>query len=322
MNGPAVFDAHMHVQPWHMLRPDVMRRMWDGRPDRDAVLAMAQDPAALLRFLDAEGIARAGLVNYVSPDVMGFTVEANDWMARYIHGHTDRLIGFGSVHPRLTRDAGAEVERLAALGIRALKVHPPHQLVRANEYLDGLAPQAALYERAAALGLPVMVHTGTSVFPGARNRFADPMAVDDVAVDFPTLRIVLAHGGRPLYMETCFFLVRRHPNVWMDVSGIPPRRLLEYFPRLASIADKVLWGTDWPGPGVTSPRRNVEDFTGLGLPPDMQRRILYDNAARLFDGDIGDATTRALESGQRPTATVHETQARQPENESHPGGAT
>jgi predicted TIM-barrel fold metal-dependent hydrolase len=277
-----VFDAHIHVQPWDMLRPEVMRRMWDGRPDRDAVLDLARDPEALLRFLDAEGIERAGLVNYVSPDVMGFTPEANAWMARFVRGHRDRLVGFGSVHPRLTRDPAGDVERLVELGLGCFKLHPPHQLVRPNEYLDGLAAQATLYATAARLGLPVMVHTGTSVFPGARNRYADPMAVDDVACDFPDLRLLLAHGGRPLYMETCFFLARRHPNVWIDISGIPPRRLLEYFPRLESIAAKVLWGTDWPGPGVSSPRRNVEDFLALPLAPETQRRILYDNAARFF----------------------------------------
>lgn len=279
-----VFDAHMHVQPWHMLRPDVARRMWEGRPDRDAVQDIGRRPEALLRFLDAESIERAVLVNYVSPEVMGFTSETNDWIAAYVRGHTDRLVACGSVHPRHVRDAAAEVSRLHELGIRLLKVHPPHQLVHVNEYVDGLESQAHLYARAQDLDLPILVHTGTSIFPGARNRYADPMGVDDVACDFPSLRIVLAHGGRPLYMETCVFLVRRHANVWMDVSGVPPRRLLTYFPRLASIADKVLWGTDWPGPGVESPRRNVEEFLALPLEAAQQRAILYENAAGFFAG--------------------------------------
>jgi hypothetical protein len=277
-----VFDAHIHVQPWHMLRPAVARRMWEGRADADAVLAVARDPAALLRFLDAERIERAVLVNYVSPDVMGFTAATNDWIARYVRGHADRLVAVGSVHPRLSRDPAGDVERLAAAGIRMLKVHPPHQLLRANQYVDGLDAQAAIYGAAERLGLPVLIHTGTSVFPGARNRFADPMPADDVAGDFPNLRIVLAHGGRPLYMETCFFLVRRHPNVFMDASGIPPRRLLEWFPRLASIAGRVLWGTDWPAPGVLSPRRNVDEFLALPLAREVQQRILWDNASSLF----------------------------------------
>jgi uncharacterized protein len=281
-----VFDAHVHIQPWHLLRPDVRERMWHGRADADAILALAASPARLLEFLDAEGIARAVLINYVSPDVMGFTEETNGWIAAYVRGHEDRLLAVGSVHPRLARDAAGEVARLRDLGIRALKVHPPHQLVQPNEYVHGLSAQAAMYERAQALGMPVIFHTGTSVFPGARNRFADPMGVDDVACDFPDLRIVLAHGGRPLHTETCFFLARRHSNVFLEVSGIPPRTLLASFPRLAMLGDKVLWGTDWPGPGVPSPRRNVEEFWALPIEAGLKRRILVENGPRVFDSPM------------------------------------
>ncbi len=282
MTIPAVFDAHIHVQPWHMLRAPVRERLWRGRDGVEEVLEIARDPARLLRFLDDEGIETAVLVNYVSPDVMGFTEESNDWIVNYVRGHADRLLPVGSVHPKLTRDAKADVEELAAAGIRMLKLHPPHQLVQANDYLNGVDALATIYETASALGLPILVHTGTSVFPGARNRFANPMPIDDVALDFPDLRIVLAHGGRPLYMDTCLFLVRRHRNVWMDLSGIPPRALLEYFPKLESIAHKVLWGTDWPAPGVPSPRRNVEQFWALPIAEDNRRRILVDNARGFF----------------------------------------
>ena len=63
-----------------------------------------------------------------------------------------------------------------------------------------------IYRAAEANGVPVMFHTGTSIFPGARNKYGDPIHVDDVAVDFPKLKILLAHGGRPLWMQTAFFL--------------------------------------------------------------------------------------------------------------------
>ena len=182
----------------------------------------------------------------------------------------------------LTAEPGAEVRRLKELGIQGLKVHPPHQLFAANAYLDALPGLAQVYGQAEELGMPVMIHTGTSVFPGARNRFADPMAADDVAIDFPRLRLILAHAGRPLYMETCVFLARRHPNLYLDVSGIPPRRLLQYLPRLADLADKVLWGTDWPDPGVPSMERNLADFLSLDLAEETRRRILRDNAFHVF----------------------------------------
>jgi uncharacterized protein len=94
--------------------------------------------------------------------------------------------------------------------------------------------------------------------------------------------LILAHGGRPLWMNEAFFLVRRHKNVYLDISGIPPRRLLEYFPRLEEIADKVLFGTDWPGLGVTDIRENVAQFLSLPLSEPARRKILYDNSALLF----------------------------------------
>jgi uncharacterized protein len=140
----------------------------------------------------------------------------------------------------------------------------------------------ALYEEAQRLKLPVMIHTGTSIFPGARSRNGEPITVDDVAVDFPDLTIILAHGGRPLWMEQAFFLVRRFPQVWMDVSSIPPKAILRYFPRLAEIADKVLYGSDWPAPGVPSMGENLRAFRALGLPEAIQKRILEENPLKIF----------------------------------------
>jgi predicted TIM-barrel fold metal-dependent hydrolase len=163
-----------------------------------------------------------------------------------------------------------------------IKIHPPHQLFAANAYRGDLPGLAALYALCSERKVPVMFHTGTSIFPGARNVFADPMPIDDVAVDFPDLRIILAHAGRPLYGDTAFFLVRRHANVWVDLSGIPPRALLQYIPRLPSIAEKALWGTDWPSPGVSSPKKNVAEFRALGLGEEVERTILEENAEALF----------------------------------------
>ena len=277
-----IIDIHVHIQPLHMIKPEALELIKHGRRDYADVERCSSDPVAFLKYLDAAGVERAGLINYVSPDVIGYTAEANDWVARYCSASPERLIAFGSVHPRYVTDARAEVDRLAKIGIRALKIHPAHQLFAPNAYRDGLGPLAAVYERAQALGLPVMVHTGTSIFPGARNLLAQPMLTDDVGVDYPDLVIILAHGGRPLWMDEAFFLVRRHKNMYMDISGIPPQKLPDYFPRLEEIADKVLFGTDWPGPGVPGVRGNIEKFMALPLSDQVRQKILYDNAARLF----------------------------------------
>jgi uncharacterized protein len=276
----SVFDVHVHVQPWQMVNPDVLAMIDD--PSHAGVKSILQSPENVLRFFDAEEIERACCINYVSPDVMGFTREVNDWIAGFTRAHRDRLLPVGSVNPLHELNVRDEIRRVLDLGIRMIKIHPPHQLFAPNAYRGELWQLAEVYRECEARGVPVMFHTGTSVFPRARNVFADPMPVDDVAIDFPRLPIILAHAGRPLYGETAFFLARRHPNVHLDVSGIPPKTLLRYVPRLAQIADKVLWGTDWPAPGVVSPRNNVEEFRGLGLGGEIERKVLRDNAARLF----------------------------------------
>ena len=277
-----VTDAHIHVQPWWELKAEVLEVIRRGRTDLDEIEKINRSPAHLLRRLDADGIDRAVLVNYPSPDLMGFTDRVNEYVAEYCKAAPDRLVPMGGVHPRFAVDAAAEVRRAAELGVRAFKVHPPHMAVEPNAYLHGLDALRAIYEEAQRLRLPVMIHTGTSVFPGARSRTGEPMAVDDVAVDFPGLKIVLAHGGRPLWMDQAFFLVRRFPNVYMDVSSIPPRAILRYFPRLREVADKVLYGSDWPAPGVRSMADNLRDFRALDLPAEAFTKMLETNARAVF----------------------------------------
>lgn len=277
-----VIDLHVHVQPFHMMKPDVRETFWKGKKDRAALEALAEDPGKLLAQMDADGIEKVGLINYVSPDLMGFTDDCNEWMLKYASAAPDRLLAFGSVHPGFTDHVAERALRLVEMGVRAFKVHPPHQQFEANAYLGPLPHLAELYQVAEDAGLPVTIHTGTSIFPGARSRLGNPMDVDDVAIDFPKLKILLAHGGRPLWMAEAFFVVRRHPNVFLEISGIPPQRLLEWFPRLEEIAHKTVWGTDWPSPGIASMRQNVDQFLTLSLSDAAKSAILADNARRLF----------------------------------------
>jgi predicted TIM-barrel fold metal-dependent hydrolase len=277
-----ITDAHIHIQPFHMMPPAIAATFWKGKPNREELEGFSADARKLLARMDADGIERVGLINYVSPDLMGFTAEANPWMVRYASADPSRLLAFGSVHPRFSTDVEGDTRRVIHSGVRALKVHPPHQLFRANAYQDSLPHLAALYRVAEECGIPVTIHTGTSVFPGARSRLGDPMDVDDVAIDFPKLKILLAHGGRPLWMDHAFFVVRRHPNVFLEVSGIPPAKLLEYFPRLEELAGKTIWGTDWPSPGIKSMRSNADAFLALPLSDETKRKILDENARQFW----------------------------------------
>src|SRR5262245_39359213 len=165
----AVTDAHIHVQPWWELGPGMFESMTRGRDDLDELQVIMKSPAHLLRRLDADGVDRAVLVNYPSPDVMGFSDRVNEYVAEYCRAAPDRLVPMGGVHPRFVKDAAEEVRRASELGVRALKVHPPHMGFEPNAYLHGMESLRALYAEAARLGLPVLIHTGTSIFPGARS---------------------------------------------------------------------------------------------------------------------------------------------------------
>ena len=282
-NAYRITDVHIHIQPWRQLKPAAMEAMRRGKEEHfEFLLALMDDPSLLLRILDEQGIRRVGLVNYPSERVMGFTDATNEFAARYAAADPARLLPYGGVDPTTTRDATRAVERLVGMGGRVLKLHPPHQGFAANDYTRGLTALADIYRACEAHGLPVMVHTGTSIFPGARSKYGNPMELDDVAIDFPDLQLIMAHGGRPLYMAEAFFILRRHPRVWLDLSGIPPRNVLEYFPRIAEISAKLLWGTDWPSPGVTSMRKNVEQFLALPLPESVKRAALQENPERLL----------------------------------------
>src|SRR5712692_972067 len=139
-------DIHNHGQPPATTKPAVLELIKRSRHNFAQVEKFSADPAAFLKYLDEAGVQRAGLICSVSPEVIGYTSEVSDWTARYCSASPARLIAFGSV------------DRLAKLGIRALKIHPPHQLFSPNAYRDGLGPLAAVYERAQTTGLPVLIH--------------------------------------------------------------------------------------------------------------------------------------------------------------------
>ena len=277
-----VTDCHIHVNPVWEMRPGA-RALIDTHPDAADFDSFLKDPSAFLKLLDAAGLERAVLVNYVAPEVIGYTEKANEFVRDYVRADPERLIAVGSVLPT-RRTPGQEVRRLVTkFGLRAIKLHPPHQLFAPNAYVDGkLEGLREIYATCEELSIPVIVHTGTSIFPGARNRFGQPLLVEDVAIDFPRLMLVLAHGGRPLWMEEAVFLTRRFSKVYLETSSVPPSKLLEYFPGLEKIRDRVLYGSDWPGPGVRDLGAHLRAVRTLPLQSETLDKILVENPLKVF----------------------------------------
>jgi hypothetical protein len=130
----------------------------------------------------------------------------------------------------------------------------------------------------------VIIHSGTSSFPGSRTRCGDPALLLDVVEDFPDVDFVLAHGGRGWWYDAAAFLALARENVWLDLAGLPPARLPEYYARVdfERLAARCVFGTDWPGvPGTAT---NVRALAALGLRAETLRAVLAGNAAKLFPG--------------------------------------
>ena len=281
---PGITDVHVHLEPYKNLKPAVFETMRRTMPDFDATARKMEDPRNLLAHLDAVGVERACLINYAAPEVMGLGLDVNGFVSKYASEDPKRLLAFGGIHPWLTKDPEGDVERLASQHeLRGIKIHPPHQLFAPNAYVDGKMPNLwRIYRAAERVHLPIMFHTGTSVFPGAHSKFGDPMALDDVATDFPDLTILMAHGGRPLWCDTAFYLLRAHENVYLDISSIPPARLLEWFPQIEKIADKILFGSDWPGPGIPGIKEEIDGVKALPLSDSLREKMFVANARKIF----------------------------------------
>ena len=270
--APLVVDCHLHVGRTSEWGEDI-RKLHAPFEARNLLhLALDPDgamtPEGVLRVLDASGVDRAVVISAGEAQ--------NEWVLAFGRA-TPRLAPVVSLDPS-GPDRAAQARTLARLleaGARGLKLYPTY-----HHFMPDDPTLFALYETLAAHGRPVIVHTGSSVFHQSRLKFGLPLLLDDVAVAFPALPVVLAHAGRPLWYDQAFELARLHRNVHLDLSGIPPRSLLTAFPRLERLPDQVLFGTDWPSmPGIA---RSLAEIRALPLPDDVRDRLLGANAARLF----------------------------------------
>ena len=196
--------------------------------------------------------------------------------------HGDVLIPFASVDPHDGASAVARLRDLAAAGARGLKLHPSLQDFSPND-----RAHYPLYEVAAELGLPVVFHTGQTGIgaglPGGRGiklRHSDPMLIDDVAADHPTLTIVLAHPSVP-WQDAAISIATHKANVYIDLSGWSPKYFPPQLVRAANglLKRKVLFGSDFP---VLTPDRWMADFAGLEIKPEVRSLILKENAVTLL----------------------------------------
>ncbi|MBO9579017.1 MAG: amidohydrolase [Microbacteriaceae bacterium] len=275
-------DLHVHIEvgaDGHRSLPDdlvaALAKYFkaDGpQPDLEGVAAYYRERriAAVVFTVDSE-------TNLGHPPISSIEI------ASRAADHADVLIPFGSVDP-LQGERAIDLARslVADHGIRGFKLHPTVQGFDPSD--PGLG---AFWHALEALGLPVIVHTGqTGVGAGTpgghgfRTRLSDPMRLDDVLAEHPSLQLVLAHPSVP-WVDEQLSVATHKGNAWIDLSGWSPKYFPPQLVRAANsyLQDKVCFGSDFP---VLTPDRWLDDFAALDLKDEVRPKILKQNALRLL----------------------------------------
>jgi predicted TIM-barrel fold metal-dependent hydrolase len=208
---------------------------------------------------------------------------SNEEVAASCAEHADVLIPFASVDPWRGKAGARRARRLVEEhGVRGFKFHPSLQAFYPND-----RTAYPLYEVIEELGVPALFHTGQTGIGagvpgggGIRLKYSNPMCLDDVAVDFPDLSIILAHPSFP-WQDEALSVATHKPRVYIDLSGWSPKYFPPQLVRYANtlLKQKVLFGSDYP---VITPDRWLADFDSLDIKPEVRPLILKDNAARLL----------------------------------------
>jgi predicted TIM-barrel fold metal-dependent hydrolase len=269
-----VIDFHIHAAHYETVTEsytNLIRSQWKDRTDW--MVQHYSSPENFVGLLDQCGIDYGVILAELAPITTGIC--SNEYVAKFC-SKSSRLIPFASINPHTSTRPAEELERLVCEhGFRGLKLYPTYQYYYPNDSM--LYP---LYAKAQELGIPVSIHLGSSVFAGSRIKYGDPLLLDDVAVDFPDLPLLMCHCGRPFWYDQAFGMARLHRNVYMELSGLPPQKLLTFFPELERVADQVIYGSDWPG--VATMAENIQTINSLNLREETKRKILGENGAKLL----------------------------------------
>ncbi len=231
-------------------------------------------PVDTIADMNAAGVEKSVVVAVDAESTAGFKIP-NELVAESVAAHPERLIGFGSVDPHLGRLALKELERFKALGLVGLKFIP--QLLEMSFDDRRFWP---IYEAAEALSLPVLCHTGTHFHAGKKLKYCQPLPLDEVAIEFPRLKIILAHFGFPWFAEA-LAIVQRNPNVFFNIAGWAPRHIPEMVITYLNgpLKNKALFGSDHP---LLPRRRILDELRALPLKDETRRLLLEDNPKKLL----------------------------------------
>jgi len=206
----------------------------------------------------------------------------NETVARAVSAHPKTFVGFGSTDPLKGDLAVGELDHIAQLGLKGVKLHPSLQAFKPDD--ERFWP---LYERCEELGLVVLFHTGTSGIgagqPGGQGiglDYARPIRLDAVAAAFPNLNIIAAHFGYPWHLELLAMALHK-TNIYIDISGWAPKYIPSDVMRelKGRLQNQFLFGSDYP---FIQPQRCLEELEQMDIPPAALQKVLTENGKKLL----------------------------------------
>jgi predicted TIM-barrel fold metal-dependent hydrolase len=273
-------DMHIHAVPPCLPGAGPLSPLLDEPPDVRA--AAIRREMAVARITS---VLAMGRLDAPEGDPLG--VEETLLIARSVPG----MFAIGAMDPRVGGDPAHmdDVDlQIRKGGVRALKGYLGYL-----HYEPGHAGYSPYYALAERHGLPVIFHTGDTWSPRAKLRFAHPLLVDEVAVDHPNVRFVLAHTGNPWMLDAAE-VVYKNVNVWADLSGLavgdekafasPDAGMKETLRRLARAwryaerPNRFLFGSDWP----LAPMGAYRGWVAGAVPEEYHEDVFAGNARRLF----------------------------------------
>jgi len=225
--------------------------------------------------MDAAGVDKSVIVAIDAETISHYKV-SNEEVSEAVKRYPDRLIGFASVDPHKGKLALDELDyAINKLGLKGLKFIPHLIELCPNDKL-----MYPLCEKAQELGIPVLFHTGTHFHAGTKIKYCQPIFIDDIAVDFPKLKIVMAHFGFPWFAEA-MAVVQKNENVYFNIAGWAPRHIPELVVTYMNsiLSQKALFGSDWP---LISRKRILEELRQLPLKEESLNRIITQNPKKLL----------------------------------------
>jgi predicted TIM-barrel fold metal-dependent hydrolase len=245
------------------------------------------DIKEIIKEMDSSNIEYVVIIAYPSRELFNTKEDFPIRIVNLCREYPDRfaIIGGVEVNKLSLGEVKYWVEKQYESGVSGFKIHPPHMWFKPNDYREeerNLKQLEYLYQFSQDNNLPIIVHTGTSDFPKARNKYGDPIFVDDISVDFPKLNVIMAHAGRPIWVLTAFQLTRIRRNFYIDISSIPIKRLLDYLPRIEEISEKTLYGSDFGDPRIVGLSENLRKFLELPISEESKKNIAEKTPKKLL----------------------------------------